>query len=115
NRAIWPSSSENVSGNRGEIGAPYNVYPTKGQDYNSYCVISVMNDKQWNNLKNVMQNPSWAEDVKFSTVSQRIKNQEELDHHLRKWTIRYEKYELMDLLQANRIPCGALQSGEDLL
>lgn len=114
NRALWSQRDADVA-SRNEFGAPYNCYPTLGNSRFDYCAISVLNDTQWEALKMAMGNPPWADEERFATSAARISNQGELDAHLSEWTARYPKFDLMYQLQQAGVPCGALQSMEDLL
>lgn len=112
-RAVYADSNKNINGYRGEIGAPYNVYPTKGNGSNDYCVISVLSEVDWENFKEALGNPEWLEQAQFKTVKERIKNQDELDDYISQWTKQRGKYEIMHHLQDFGIACGAVQSSED--
>ena len=43
---------------RGELGAPWGVYPCAGDD--EWCVITVRDDEQWLALRRVLGDPEWA-------------------------------------------------------
>lgn len=111
NRSIWPGVY--TTGYRGEMGAPYNAYPTKGGGPNDYCVVSVLSEDQWKRLRDALDNPYWAEDPKFATSTGRIAAQEELDQHIAAWTAQRDKYDVMEHLQSHGIPSGVVQSAED--
>lgn len=64
--------------------APHGVYTTLG--YRKWIAIAVANEEEWGALKRVMGYPSWAKDKKFSSLSQRKKNENELNAHMEKWT-----------------------------
>ena len=52
NRAVTVTDKAARSyGYRGEWGAPYGAYPTKGGGHNDYCVISVLHDNEWAALR----------------------------------------------------------------
>jgi len=102
-----------VAGNRSKYqpAAPYGAYPCEGDD--RWCAISVMNDAQWHALCKEMGNPSWAKDPKFATGESRAENQDTLDSLVGEWTRRFDRYTLMERLQAAGIPAGVVQNGED--
>jgi benzylsuccinate CoA-transferase BbsF subunit len=99
-------------GNRHPSFAPYNCYRCKGDD--RWCVITVMNQNQWDGLCLAMEHPRWTEDPKFETMESRIKNVEELDRNLEEWTRKRTPHGVMNLLQPLGVPAGAVQNGEDL-
>ena len=96
-------------GNRCDYFAPHNVFICKGN--NHWCVISVLNDKQWNNLCHVIGDASWAEDEKFRTFIGRKKNEDELENLISSWTSKFEPNELMKLLQEAGVPAAAVLNG----
>lgn len=102
-------------GYRGEWGAPYGAYPTRGDGHNDYCVISVLGDDEWRALRAAMGTPQWSLDPAFDTVDGRVARQDDLDEHLAGWTSAHDKYALMERLQAVGVRCGAVQSAEDRL
>ncbi|WP_134324805.1 CaiB/BaiF CoA transferase family protein [Cumulibacter soli] len=114
NRSVWPGADAAV-GLRGEVGAPYNCYPTAGAADWDYCAITVLNDEHWSSLKSVMSSPAWAEEDRFATMDSRIAHQDDLDRHVAEWTMQYDKMELMYLLQARGIPAGAMQTFEQIV
>jgi len=101
-------------GNAGEhINAvPYGCYKCLGGD--RWCVISVYNDEEWNDLCSVMGNPTWAIQDKFSTMTKRKMHEAELDTCLKKWTSKQSAEDIARLLQEAGIPSGVVQNAEDL-
>ena len=63
----------------------------------------------------VIGNPTWTEDVKFSTLAGRVKNSDKLDKLVEEWTIKREAHEVMDILQRAGVAAGMLQRGSDTL
>ncbi|MCW2541629.1 MAG: hypothetical protein JWN95_3354 [Frankiales bacterium] len=114
NRAIWPGDTAS-GGARGEIGAPYGIYKTAGKSKDSFCAIAVLTDQEWVRLRNCLGSPAWAMAERLNRASGRLAEQELLDERIGQWTAQHEKYELMDLLTAAGVRCGAVQSGRDRL
>jgi crotonobetainyl-CoA:carnitine CoA-transferase CaiB-like acyl-CoA transferase len=112
NRAVWPGADPGTA-YRGELAAPYGLYPTAGGADYDYCAVTVMDDRQWDRLKGVLGRPAWAEAPEYATVEGRIAGQEDIDAHLREWTRGQKKYAVAALLQDAGIAAGALQSPED--
>ena len=52
---------------------------------NGYA-IAVFTEAEWQRFKQVMGSPSWAEDEKFSTLTGRKQNEEELNAGIEAWT-----------------------------
>jgi crotonobetainyl-CoA:carnitine CoA-transferase CaiB-like acyl-CoA transferase len=114
NRAIWPGRAA-AAGLRGEIGAPYNCYSTRGDGDCDYCAITVLTDDHWRGFKEALGRPAWAEEERFQTVDGRIANQEDLDALVTSWTSVRDKWEVMRALQAHGVPAGPVQSFEELV
>lgn len=92
--------------------APYGCYRCLGAD--RWCVIAVFNEVEWQALCEVMGNPNWSQEERFSTLSKRKKHAEELDELLGRWTGKHRAEELVCLLQEAGVPAGVVQSAEDL-
>tara|TARA_B100001167_G_scaffold114535_1_gene70711 strand:- start:727 stop:1560 length:834 start_codon:yes stop_codon:yes gene_type:complete len=99
-------------GNRNFERAPNGCYPCRGED--EWCVISCPNDSEWEALVKVMGDPVWAQGSKFDSQQNRFTNHDELDSRIGKWTVNFESYDLMNMLQEQLIPAGVVQTGEQL-
>ena len=88
--------------------APHNTYPCKGED--RWCVIAVTNDDEWESLLDVLGNPAWSSDPRFSTMESRLINQDDLDKFISQWTINLTPLEVFDILQKAGVPAGAVQT-----
>ena len=93
--------------------APYNVYPTKGDD--QWIAITVSNDKEWTGLKQAMGSPEWANSEKFDTAIARWENRKALDTLLADWTATQDNKAAQTLLQGHGVPAGALFNVKDAL
>lgn len=99
-------------GNRHPKFAPYNCYQCK--DENSWCVIAVRSEEEWKQFCKALNDPSWANDPKFSTMQSRLENVDELDQNIEGWTRQYTPHQVMRLLQYFGVAAGAVQNGQDL-
>jgi len=101
-------------GNRSDDipAAPYGCYPCSGTD--RWCVIAVFTDEEWQTLCRVMGHPNWTKDERFSTLSRRRENSEEMKRFLEQWTARYTPEEVVKLLQDAGVTAGVVQNAEDL-
>ena len=95
----------NRMGNLCPYAAPHNAYPCDGED--EWCAIAVFNDKEWEGFCNVIGNPEWTEDPKFSTLLTRKENEEELDRHVEAWTTNHSPDEIMEMMQTAGVVAGA--------
>jgi crotonobetainyl-CoA:carnitine CoA-transferase CaiB-like acyl-CoA transferase len=91
--------------------APHGVYRAAGTD--RWVAIANFTQEQWRATIEVLGNPDWARDPKFATLDCRIENQEELDAVLNATTAGWDRWELMDALQAKGVPAGVAQDAQD--
>lgn len=99
-------------GNESRHMAPHNCYPCSGDD--RWCVIAVDGDAQWRALCGAMEEPSLADDPRFSTVVLRGRNRSDLDAVVSAWTSRHDAFDVMERLQGVGVAAGVVQSGADL-
>jgi len=120
--AVLPTSVMNYAangkvqdrmGNRNLNVAPHGVYATQGD--RRWIAIAVFNQSEWEALLNVMGNPEWANSEKFSSMDNRLDNQDELDQMIEEWTLKHKAYQLMDQLAQAGVRAGVLQNSKDLL
>lgn len=101
------------TGNRLTYAAPHGAYRCRGED--RWCAIAVFTDEEWKSFCEVIGNPPWTKESKFTTLLARKKNEEELDKLVDEWTINYAAEEVMSMMQAAGVAAGVLETGEDLL
>jgi crotonobetainyl-CoA:carnitine CoA-transferase CaiB-like acyl-CoA transferase len=99
-------------GNSSSQAAPHNVYRCRGDD--RWCAIAVFGDEEWRGFKRALGNPVWAEDKRFSTLSGRLKNSDELDRLVAAWTGEHTAAEVMSLFQEWGVSAGVVQTASDL-
>ena len=104
---------ESRMGNRSPYAAPHGVFPCKGED--RWCAIAVSDESEWRNLCVSMDNPPWCSDDKFRSLAGRKANEDELEMLIGKWTVQFDRHELMAMLQEQGVTAGALQDGADLV
>jgi crotonobetainyl-CoA:carnitine CoA-transferase CaiB-like acyl-CoA transferase len=63
----------------------------------------------------VLGRPEWRIDPRFSSLSSRLENAEELDELITEWTAGRSDYEVMSALQAAGVAAGVVQNTEDQL
>ena len=100
-------------GNRSPYHAPYGIYACKGDD--RWCVIATEDEAQWRSLAAAIGRPELSGDPRFGSVEDRVRNRAELDAVIEDWTRPRDCHEVMRLLQAEGVPCGAVQNGADLV
>jgi crotonobetainyl-CoA:carnitine CoA-transferase CaiB-like acyl-CoA transferase len=93
--------------------APHGCYKCKGED--RWCVISVASDNEWEGFCEVLDNPEWTKDPRFSTLLNRIHNQEELDELVEAWTVNYSPEEVTQMMQGAGVSAGIVQNIKDII
>ena len=102
-------------GNRSPGAAPSNTYRCRPFGPNDYVFIHVANLDMWKSFTRVIGRPELGEDPSLAERQQRLARVEELEAIVEGWTGKRTEHEVMELLGAAGVPCGAvLDSGEVL-
>lgn len=91
--------------------SPYEPYPTADRP----LIIAVGNDQQFARLCDVLGHPNWARDPRFATNSARVANRDSLRAMLTDALRTRSADEWQASLQAERIPCGPINTVTDAL
>ena len=91
--------------------APHGAYRCAGDD--NWIAVSIQSDAQWQALVQEMGSPAWARDDRFATAVSRKQHEDELEAGLTEFTVRQDRYDLMNRLQARAIPAGVVQRAAD--
>jgi crotonobetainyl-CoA:carnitine CoA-transferase CaiB-like acyl-CoA transferase len=78
-------------------------------------VISVRTDEEWQTLCRILGRTELAADPKFADRPSRCKHAVELDKIVEEWTRSQTPEDVMRRLQAEEIPAGVAQAGDDLV
>jgi benzylsuccinate CoA-transferase BbsF subunit len=100
-------------GNRSQYAAPHNAFRCKGDD--KWCVIAVSTDEEWEGFCHVLGNPEWTKSPKFTTLSARKQNEDELEELVNKWTTNYMPRDVMTMMQEAGVPAGIVQNAEGIM
>jgi benzylsuccinate CoA-transferase BbsF subunit len=100
------------NGNRDPYASPHGAYPCKGDD--SWCVLSVHSDSEWQALCAVMEGATWTADKRFSSHGSRKANEDELDRRIGEWTIGYTAREVMEKLQSVGVRAAIVNTMKDV-
>lgn len=73
-------------------------------------ILVVGNDTQFASLVRALGHPQWACDDRFSTNAQRIANLPELIGMLSDILVKWNRQDLIDLLDQHGVPCGPINS-----
>ena len=102
-------------GNKSAHSVPHNAYPCKPARTDRFVAIGIYTEEEWKCFCDMLGNPAWTRDPKFSTLGARRENEEELDCHMEEWTIQQLPEDVVWRLQnaAIPIPSGVVQSKEE--
>ena len=100
-------------GNERPEMAPHGCYPCRGDD--RWAAIAVSDDGEWSSLCRVLGTESWLRDPRFSSAESRRRNRAALDALVSEATRRWDRYALMEALQAAGVPCGAVLDGGEVM
>ena len=98
--------------NKDPYAAPHGAYPCRG--YDRWCLIAVSSDTEWLSFCSVVGNPPWTKRLEFATLTDRLRNVDELDRLVAEWTISRDATEVMEMMQAAGVPAGIVAQGKDL-
>jgi len=100
-------------GNRDRSMAPHGCYRCRGED--RWLVIAVPSDEVWQRFCRAIGEPAWTEDERFADVLGRYDRQDELDRLIESWTLQYDHYEVMHILQSAGVPAGPVLDPKEML
>ena len=122
--AIYPALSSNLgllfggkgtqrTGNRhgGLASSPYNVYPSR----DGYLAIICISEQQWRSLAKVMGQPDLANDPRFATLKDRVRNMDELDSIIGAWSAALTKDEAFQKLILEDVPSAPVRDLEEVI
>lgn len=121
-------------GNRDPEAAPHGAYRCRD---GKYVVIACFTEQHWERLKAAMGRPEWCDLDRMRRKWQRLDEQKEIDRHLGAWIEamsrrpedprdelieesdgltmrRFTSFEMMEWMQSHGVPCGVVQSPEDM-
>src|SRR5499425_372573 len=102
-------------GNRSPAAVPSNLYRCRPFGPNDYVFIHVANTEMWKALTRVIGQPELADDPRFADRKQRLAAGEEIDAIVEAWTGKRTKHEVMELLGAAEVPCGAVLDSDEVM
>ncbi len=92
--------------------SPHNMYRCSGFD--RWIAIAVSNDAEWRAMCDVMGDPPWSGEARFSDQLGRLEHRKDLDALITEWTSQHEDYEIMRMLQAAGVAAGPVLDSKGL-
>ncbi len=90
--------------------APYQVFAVK----DDYIIIAVGNDRQFQDLCEVLRADLCAEDPEFQTNTLRVQSRDRLTEVLGPYLLHWTRSELLAALEEKAVPAGPINSVEDV-
>jgi crotonobetainyl-CoA:carnitine CoA-transferase CaiB-like acyl-CoA transferase len=100
------------NGNMVPYAAPHDAYPCEGDD--EWIAIAVGDDRQWVTLCELMERSDMAQSSRFASLHGRLEHHDELSILLSEWTIRFNKHDLAQRLQAAGVAAAPVTTGADV-
>jgi formyl-CoA transferase len=101
-------------GNQMGRGIPSTTYPCAPGGPNDYAFITAQ-QQMWPAFTTAIGRPELAEDPRFATEEARWENRRALNEIIEGWTRARSKHEVMRILGAAGVPCGACQDTGEVL
>ncbi|GAA4988373.1 formyl-CoA transferase [Nonomuraea thailandensis] len=102
--------SGNASGG-GQPGWAVRCAPGGPNDY-IYVIVQPVG---WKPISGIIGRPELAEDPEWSTPEARLSKLDKMFQLIEEWTIRHDKWTVLDRLNAENIPCGPILSTKELV
>ena len=103
------------AGNDSGGGQPGRILKCKGweKDPNAY-IYFITQGAVWESICDIIGEPGWKTDPDYVTPKARLPHLNEIFTRIEAWTMKHEKFEAMDILNAYDIPCGPILSMKEL-
>ncbi|MFI7613894.1 formyl-CoA transferase [Nonomuraea terrae] len=102
--------SGNASGG-GQPGWAVRCAPGGPNDY----VYVIVQPVGWKPIADIIGRPELAEDPEWATPEARLSKLDKMFQLIEEWTIRHDKWTVLDRLNAENIPCGPILSTKELV
>ncbi|MCK2220004.1 formyl-CoA transferase [Actinomadura sp. ATCC 31491] len=102
--------SGNASGG-GQPGWAVRCAPGGPNDY-IYVIVQPVG---WKPIASIIGRPELAEDPEWATPEARLAKLDKMFQLIEEWTIRHDKWTVLDRLNAENIPCGPILSTRELV
>ncbi|MGH7249058.1 MAG: CaiB/BaiF CoA transferase family protein, partial [Pseudomonadota bacterium] len=100
-------------GNRDPGMAPHGVFPVKGED--RWIAIAVASDAEFGVLCEVIGLASMAADVRYATITARLRNVDGLEREITAAARNFERDDLVARLRARNLAAGPIYGAVDLM
>lgn len=98
-------------GSRHSAFAPYGAFETA----DGRIMLGISNDRLFRRLCRAMERPDWADDPRFVSNVQRVRNRDELEAQLQQVFAQMPTAHWMALFDASGVPISPIQNAEQIL
>jgi formyl-CoA transferase len=107
---------ERTGGSPNSSSAPSGIYPCKGGGPNDYVFIHATraHNGHWERLCKLMGREDLIEDPRLGDPKQRFEHKDEVDAIVSEWTMQHPKQDVMQMIGAAGVPCGAVYDTGEL-
>lgn len=98
-------------GSAHRMSAPYQAFRCG----DGFITIGAANDRLFLRLCQLLEHPEWANDPKYGSNAERVNNHRALADKVEAITVRRNCSDWLELLDANGIPCGPINSYADVV
>ena len=104
------------AGNASGGGQPGSILKCKGweTDPNAY-IYFITQAPVWEKICDVIGEPTWKTDANYAKPAARLPRLNEIFARIEQWTMTKTKFEAMDILNKDDIPCGPILSMKELI
>ena len=103
------------AGNDSGGGQPGRILKCRGweQDPDAY-IYFIAQAAVWKPICDIIGEPDWTTDPNYSSPQARLPHLNEIFTRIEAWTMKHDKFEAMDILNAYDIPCGPILSMKEI-
>ena len=96
---------------------PNGIFPCKGGGPNDWAYVfnSHNNPEHWRRLAKIIGRPELADNPDYLDRDKRLQRIDEVNEMVAAWTRQHDKHEVMRIIGAAGVPCGAVMDTRDLL
>ena len=99
------------TGNRGQTTAPSDAFPTK----DGWVLVQTVGNPIYDRWVNLIDEDEWHDEEKYGDDLSRGEHASEISNRMRRWTLERSTKQVIEELDAARIPCGEVLSPQQTL
>ena len=105
----YGSKAPRMGNSLGDV-VPWDIYPAA----DGHVAICAIPQRRFNGLMRVMGSEKLLEDMGLDTIEDRVRERNFLNGLISEWTSERGKFEIMELLAEEGVPCGAVLDSDEI-